>query len=153
MLHDVEIDDDIDKYQNCLDDDDKRWSQKEEEGLNKFGIVSKYPEAEELIAKGKMADDKMHLTGVHCYNLLRSPAYYQAFQYFSNDSDRKGLIRDDDLDEKNDEAQSDIVAIALNLAYLTKEDIDDMRFDKATLTKISTDYAEKKRKGGGYGIN
>ena len=29
-LDEVEIDDDIDKYQNCLDDDDKRWSAMEE---------------------------------------------------------------------------------------------------------------------------
>lgn len=130
MLHDVEIDDDIDKYQNCLDEDDKRWSRKEEEGLNKFGIVSKFAEAEALIAKGKMVDPKMHLTGVYCYNILRSSAYYQAFQYFAVDSDRAGLIRDDDEEEGNDEAQSDIVAIALNLAYLTREEIKAMKFDK-----------------------
>lgn len=26
MLKEIEIDDDIDKYQNCLDDDDKHWT-------------------------------------------------------------------------------------------------------------------------------
>ena len=80
----------------------------------------------------------MHLTGVHCYNILRNPTYHQAFQYFAVDSDRKGLIIDDDKDETNDEAQSDIVAIALNLAYLTQEEIAEMKFDKESLTNIFT---------------
>jgi len=84
-----------------------------------------------------MKDKKMHLTGVHCYNILRNPTYHQAFQYFAVYSDRKNLIIDDDADEGNDEAQSDIVAIALNLAYLRQEEIAAMSFDKKALTEIS----------------
>ena len=54
------------------------------------------------------------------------------------------MIIDDDKDETNDEAQSDIVAIALNLAYLTREEIADMKFDKTSLTEISNKHANGK---------
>jgi len=123
VLHDVEIDDDIDKYQNCLDKDDKDWSIQEEAGLNRFGIISKFPEEHKRMADGEMKPG-MHLTGVHCYNILRNPAYHQAFQYFAVYSpNRAALITDEDGDGANDEAQSDIVAIALNLGFLTDEQI------------------------------
>ena len=75
-LHDIEINDDIDKYQNCLDDDDKEWSLMEEKGLNKFGIISKVPEQIEWLGKGHLKDKKMHLTGIHTYNILRNPNYH-----------------------------------------------------------------------------
>jgi hypothetical protein len=40
---------------------------------------------------------KFHLQGVHTYDILRNPAYYQAFQYFSADlPDRKEYIVDGD---------------------------------------------------------
>jgi hypothetical protein len=38
MIENFQIDEEIDLYQNCLDDDDRDWTLKEEENSNKFGI-------------------------------------------------------------------------------------------------------------------
>ena len=38
FLEDIEVDEDIDKYQNCLDEDDRSWTIKEEELLRNHGI-------------------------------------------------------------------------------------------------------------------
>ena len=48
--------------------------------------------------------------------------YIDDFQYFSADrEDREDFIIDDDSDEDNDNAQSDLVRMALNLAFLNEE--------------------------------
>ena len=67
----------------------------------------------------------MHLQGVHTYNILRNPAYITAFQYISADfgKDREDYIIDDDEDDENNCAQSDLTRIALNLAFLTKQEV------------------------------
>lgn len=39
-------------------------------------------------------------------------------------------IIDDDDDESNDAAQSDIVRVALNLAYMNEQDAKEFRFDQ-----------------------
>lgn len=81
---------------------------------------------------------KFHLKGVHTYDLLRNPLYQQAFQYFSADlDDRKEYIVDGDDDDTNDCAQSDLVRIVLNLAFLTEDDVKNMTFDAAGLDRLS----------------
>lgn len=73
-------DEEIDLYQNCLDDDDKNWSLKEEENSLKYGMRLMLKDTREGIESGKMKDSKkFHLQGVHTYDILRNPAYYQAF--------------------------------------------------------------------------
>ena len=55
------------------------------------------------------------------------------FQYFAADrEDRATCIVDDDDDEDNDNAQSDLVRMVLNLAYLSKEDAQNFTFSKET---------------------
>lgn len=41
-LEDLEINEDIDKYANCLDKDCKNWTMKEEENLRRFGIKTMF---------------------------------------------------------------------------------------------------------------
>jgi len=38
LLEDLEIDEDIDTYANCLDEDDKTWTTKEEENCMQYGM-------------------------------------------------------------------------------------------------------------------
>lgn len=65
-----------------------------------------------------------HLKGIHTYDMLRNPEYYQAFQYYAADNkDRALMIVDDDNDEGNDMGQSDLVRVSLNLAFLSKEEV------------------------------
>jgi hypothetical protein len=79
FIQEFEVDEEIDLYQNCLDDDDKDWTLKEEENSAKYGIQSMMHETKESIKHGRMSDDKFHLQGVHTYDILRNPHYYQAF--------------------------------------------------------------------------
>lgn len=74
---------------------------------------------------------KGHLQGVHSYDILANPLYLDDFQYFSADmEDRKKYIIDDDEDEGNDNAQSDLVRMILNLAFLHEEKAKRFSFSK-----------------------
>jgi len=67
-----------------------------------------------------MKNEKMHLQGVHSYDILRNNKYIQDFQYVSANTDnRDDFIIDQDDDNRNNTAQSDLVRIALNAAFLT----------------------------------
>jgi len=72
------------------------------------------------------------MQGVHNYDILANPLYLDDFQYVSpvyGDA-RADYIIDNDDDEENDDAQSDIVKVALNLAFLTEEFAMNFSFDK-----------------------
>lgn len=135
LVHDeLELDEDIELYQNCLDLDDRHWTIAEENNSRKFGIQTIMKETYDDIRDGHLTDDKYHLEGVHTYDILRNPLYQQAFQYYSADLiGRKDYIVDGDDDDTNDCAQSDLVRIILNLAFLPHDDVIHMSFDPAGL--------------------
>lgn len=63
------------------------------------------------------------LQGVHSYDILANPLYLDDFQYVTAaEVDRDQMIIDDDSDEENDSAQSDLVRVMINLAYLTENE-------------------------------
>ena len=88
--------------------------------------------------EGKLENPKkFHLQGVHTYDILRNPIYTQAFQYFSADlDDRKDFIIDGDDNEDNDCAQSDLVRIILNLAFLGEDEVKNMKFSPEGLAAL-----------------
>lgn len=122
MIEDIEIDEDIDAYPNCLDDDDKEWTVQEEMNMrNCYTLKCISDETIQEIYAGHLKKPDMHLQGVHTYDLLRNPIYIKEFQYFAaSDADRESVIADDDRTEDNDASQSDLVRICLNLGYLDK---------------------------------
>ena len=68
---------------------------------------------------------------MHSYDILANPLYLDDFQYVTAaEDDRDEMIIDDDDDEGNDAAQSDMVRICLNLAYLTEKEATLFSFDK-----------------------
>jgi hypothetical protein len=72
---------------------------------------------------------------VHSYDILANPLYFDDFQYFSAAmEDRQDYIVDDDSDEGNDCAQSDLVRFVLNLAFLPEDRAMAFSFDKHGLT-------------------
>jgi len=74
---------------------------------------------------------KNHLQGVHSYDILANPLYLDDFQYFSPSmEDREKYIIDDDEDEENDNAQSDLVKMILSLAFLTEDKAANFSFSK-----------------------
>lgn len=71
------------------------------------------------------------MQGVHSYDVLANTLYTDAFQYYSAVvPNRNDMIRDDDSDDDNNEAQSDLVKIFLNLAFLPEKKALHFSFDK-----------------------
>jgi hypothetical protein len=66
---------------------------------------------------------RCHLTGLHTYDLLRNPSYYNIYQYEAADVEgRDRLIEDGDNDDTNNAFQSDFVRLILNLPYIHEDD-------------------------------
>ena len=66
---------------------------------------------------------RCHLTGLHTYDLLRNPSYYNIYQYEAADVEgRDKLIDDGDDDDTNNAFQSDFVRLILNLAYIHEDE-------------------------------
>jgi hypothetical protein len=126
----LEIDEDLDNYFNTLDDNDRGFLVKEEDNARevlKFKVLDDY--TLNRLKTTKM--EKSHLQGVPCYDILANPLYLDDFQYFGpSKEDRATLIIDDDSDEDNDNAQSDLVKMALNLAFMTEAEAKAFSFDK-----------------------
>jgi len=128
-LEDIEVDEDIDLYQNCLDKDDQSFSLKEEENMRKFGMWTQLNETMKRVKGGELSKPEMHLQGIHTYDILRNPAYHQDFQYFAADlDDRASFIIDDNDCEDDDTAQSDLVRMVLNLAFIRKDELVENNF-------------------------
>lgn len=72
---DMAIDEQIDLYQNCLDEDDKNFSLKEEENSCKYGIRTMMKKTREGFENGVLKHEANHLKGVHTYDILRNPIY------------------------------------------------------------------------------
>lgn len=127
---DLEIDEDLDNYFNTLDDHDRNWSIKEEENaITTLGLKTLNDETLVKLRNTKMGEG--HIEGVHCYDILANPLYIDDFQYFSASmDDREKYIIDDDEDEDNDNAQSDLVKVILNLAFLTEKQAKAFSFSK-----------------------
>ena len=125
-----EIDEDLDNYFNTIDEEDRNWSIKEEENARSIlGMHILDDETKEKFEKTTMGSS--HMKGTHCYDILANELYLDDFQYFSAAlEDRAEYIKDDDEDESNDNAQSDLVKMILNLAFLSEERAKKFTFDK-----------------------
>ena len=147
---DIELDEDLPNYFETLDDHDRNWSIKEEEVSRKnlkMNILSDHT----MERLRTTVQGNSHLEGVHTYDVLANILYVDDFQYFSPSmEDRTKYIIDDDSDEDNDEAQSDLVRMVTNLAYLTEEEAKKFSFDKnqyknAMMKKLKTFAINKLR--------
>ena len=88
----------------------------------------------------------MRLQGVHTYDLLANPIYATAFCYYSaSEPNREDLIVDGDAEEGNDSAQSDLVKIALNLAFIREDVIKNMDLTKEALSHLSISHREREQ--------
>jgi hypothetical protein len=75
--------------------------------------------------------------GIHTYNILRNPYYVHAFQYVSPYMEnRNNLIKDGDNDDSNNAYQSDLVKMALNLAYMPLSMQQKFSFDKKSMDNL-----------------
>lgn len=126
----LEIDEDLDNYFHTLDEHDRNWSVKEEENA-RTELCLKTLSDETLQRLRTTRTGAGQMKGVHCYDILANPLYLDDFQYFSASMhDREKYIIDDDEDEDNDNAQSDLVKVILNLAFLTEKQAKAFSFSK-----------------------
>lgn len=119
----LKIDEEIDEYDEVLGPVDRKFTLAEELNLNMYGIYTMFEESYlELKDKYQVqaaSTGKRTLTGVHTYDILKNPAYIEAFQYYSSDlPERDDFIIDDDEKDDNNSSQSDLVRILLNLAFI-----------------------------------
>jgi hypothetical protein len=91
-------------------------------------------ENSKMVANGKT------LQGVHSYDILANTLYLDDFQYVTaaEGENRADCIIDDDSDEGNDNAQSDLVRVALNLAYLTESEAKNFSMEKNFIRDMVT---------------
>lgn len=130
------IDEKIDVYQNCLDQDDKDYTLMEEENCLKYGMKTMLTSTKRDIRDAKINYD-CHMQGVHTYDILRNPAYHQSFSYYSADNkDRALMITDGNDDEGDDMGQSDLVRVSLNLAFLKLEEVKEIEFSSKGMVDL-----------------
>lgn len=91
----------------------------------------------EFLQLQRSSDGNKQITGVFNYDILSNPFYNSQFQYVPVDTPNRDLIIiDDDLDEDNDNQQSDLVRVVLNLAYLTEERAKSFDFDSGSYKSV-----------------
>ena len=146
-----EINQEMGDYFQVLDNDDRMYTLSEEINNRLYSmstrldaVFNKLKNRDEIYAGRK-------LTGIHTYDLLRNPMYIEQFQYFSAYlADRDDFIVDEDEKDENNNAQSDLVRIVLNIDYLPHdqklENLDLMSSDgieKMTGGKPNREAAQK----------
>ena len=132
QIGDIEINEEIDNYWVALDEDDRKWSIEEEKNTRdalKMKIATDDQFAR-LTDENNAKQPGNKLQGVHSYDILANPLYLDDFQYVTaaEGEDRADMIIDDDANEGNDAAQSDLVRVALNLAYMAETRAKKFRF-------------------------
>lgn len=58
-MEEIQIDENIDRYQNCLDDDDRKWTTMAEENSRKYGIQTMLNNGYLQIKDGTMSGDHL----------------------------------------------------------------------------------------------
>lgn len=92
------------------------------------------------------------LSGCHTYDMLANPLYIEQFQYVSAAvENRAEYIFDDNAEEGDDAAQSDIVRVVLNLAFLHNPL--DFKFQADQLKKLKEEHASHHDAEKGHGLN
>lgn len=104
-IGDIEVNEEIDNYFAALDEGDRKWSIEEERNAREaLGFKILTDESYDKLTKTPITSGKT-LQGVHSYDILANPLYFDDFQYVAaGQEDRTEYIIDDDSDEENDTA-------------------------------------------------
>lgn len=131
---DINVKENLDMYWKCLDEDDREYSIEEESNNNNcLNLRTMLDYSRKQLIANKTG--RMSLQNLHCYDILRDPQYYQAFQYVAaNTPGRAQIIKDGEEygpdDGMTSEYQSDLVRLVLSLAYLNDKQLHDFKFSK-----------------------
>lgn len=140
QIGDFEIDEGLPPYFETLDDNDRNWSIEEEKNAREnLGLHILDDETLQKLKTTSLGSG--HMKGTHCYDILANELYLDDFQYFSPaKGDRGQWIKDDDDEEGNDAAQSDLVKMILNMAFLPEERARNFTFDKGFYKNAAATY-------------
>ena len=136
-IGEIAYNEDIDNYWRTLDENDRNWALSEERNVRQnLGWKLLTDDQFEALQAAEETKGKK-LQGVHSYDILANPLYYDDFQYVpAAQENRTEMIIDEDSDSENDVAQSDLVRIGLNLAFMTVDKANKFEFNKDWLTDI-----------------
>lgn len=120
----LDLNEDLPKYWDVLDEKDKNWLFAEEHNMRENYKVKIMSDDEFAELKKRLPDKhsaSKKLTGVQNYDILANPLYAYQFNYFSAaqiDPPRSVFINDGDANEENDNLFMDRVRLALNLGFI-----------------------------------
>jgi len=133
-IDEIEIKEGLDEYIDSLSSKDIEWSMLENNYYKEYGLKM-FDELNErrMYYAAKRPVIFRTVQGAHTYDILRNQVYTRKFQYIPIQVpagiEREKYIIDDDDDDFNNCAQSDIVRIALFFPYLSKLQQDAFKFD------------------------
>ena len=100
-----DLNEDIDNYWASLDEEDRKWSTKEEEHAKTLLTSQLLTDEQYQRLKSVPMTKGKTLQGVHSYDILSNPLYFDDFQYITAaEDDRDKLIIDGDDNEGDDAA-------------------------------------------------
>ena len=136
-----ELDEGLDNYWAALSKIDRKWYEHEEH--YKRNALNMQMMTEEQFARLKTPAFKrqqvraQRLYNTHTYDILANPYYVNHFQYVSASvgSKRRSMIIDSDSDDGNNDTQSDLTRICLNLAFLPEQEGRAFQFSKTKMAE------------------
>lgn len=75
----IELDEDIDNYWSSLDENDRKWAMREEENARKALNLPIMTDSQFAALKKSEPTKGKNLQGVHSYDILANPLYYDDF--------------------------------------------------------------------------
>lgn len=142
-----EIDERLENYFVALNYDSKEWIVEEEKlcrGKLNFKTLTDHafdnlqdafhtPAFLQGISQGV---EQTKISGCFSYDILANPYYQQQFAYLpAMLPERKQLVIDGDYDESNNDMQSNMVRMILNLAYMDRKTQKSFKIDKGSYAK------------------
>jgi len=130
----------LDNYWSALAKIDHRWSEYEEQykrdALNlQMMTDEQFARLKDPVLKRQQVSAH-RLYNTHTYDILANPYYVNQFQYVSASvgTKRHNMIIDSDSDDENNDMQSDLTRICLNLAFLLEQEGRSFQYSKSKMT-------------------
>lgn len=125
----IEVDENLPNFFNACKIRDSEWYVKEDSYYNKTYSMDLIEDSLSSKLDALAGPPKAPIQGIHWYVVLANPYYAELFAYIPLDVDnRANLIADDDDNEDNDCEQSDMVALILNLAFISDSFVENIEF-------------------------
>jgi hypothetical protein len=133
------VDEDLENYWRALDHIDHSWTVQEEKNNRK--VFGKVLTSKQFYRAKKMSSFKTSghtLQGVHSYDILANPYYYESFCYLPANVPKKDELF-------FDPNQCNLTRCALNLGFIEPNSVQKFRFTEEAMKLIDTAHIEKQK--------